>query len=132
LNAIRDERGFFFGKTPHEILYNQELSSNAKVVYSALDDHAKADQTSFPGMEYLAGNLGLSLGTVHRAVKELVEIKAVFVTKKKTKKGWYNIYILRDLKRVISKGVKGGFSTGGKGGFPRVERKYTQESFKYT
>ena len=101
LDSIRDQRGFKFGKLPHEVLYHQKLSSNAKVVYSALDDHANKDQECFPGIRYMAKELGLSIRTIHRALDELKEIKAISVQKRVGKNGWSNLYTMLDLRGVV-------------------------------
>ena len=96
MDCIRDERGFFFGKLPNQVLYTTKLSSHAKVVYASLDEHYGKNGKCFPGQRRIAEKTGLSLSCVNRGIKELTA-KFIRVDKIKTKKGVRNEYVLLKL-----------------------------------
>ena len=60
-----------FTQLPNFILRNPELSSNAKTVYSLLLSYAWHNNLCFPGQQRLATDMGMSIGTINGAIKEL-------------------------------------------------------------
>lgn len=101
MDTIRDMRGIKFGKCPDPVLYSK-LSSNSKVVYTALDKFANNETAiAFPGLRHLAIKLHLGKSTVHRAIQELQHHRPrPFISVKKipTHKGWRNEYTLLPLR----------------------------------
>lgn len=99
LDTIRDKRGFKFGKLPTQVLYSKKLSSNAKVIYAALDKFAGNDtQKCFPGQRRVSDLTGMSLSSVNRAVLELSEARFIRVEKKTSRHGLRNEYVLLPLR----------------------------------
>lgn len=99
MDTIRDKRGFKFGKTPTQVLFNPKLTSHAKVVYAALDKYADNETAvAFPGQEILSEKIGISRPTITRAVGELVEHRFIRVKRIVTRKGWRNEYTLLHLR----------------------------------
>ena len=61
-----------FAQLPDEILWHQDLSSNAKVVFAALHKYSTLPKGAFPSHALLSKQLNLSISTVRRAIDELV------------------------------------------------------------
>ena len=58
-------------------IYEQNLPSRAKVVYIYLCDRASAEGTCFPSHRKIAEDLGLSVSTVKRAIKNLEQAEVI-------------------------------------------------------
>jgi DNA-binding transcriptional MocR family regulator len=56
---------------PRELLFNPEVSTNAKMIYLCLNAHVDARMQCWPSHATLAEESGLSLATVKRALLEL-------------------------------------------------------------
>jgi hypothetical protein len=77
---------------PNYVLYTEKLSSHAKLVYATLLSYAWNKNAVFPGQERLAGDCGVGVATVRRAIRELKD--AEFLTVIRRGLGRTNIYVL--------------------------------------
>ena len=77
-----------FSMTPRWIARaGNALSPNAKALYTIIMSYADNDtRTAFPGHELLAKDLGTSVSTVHRAMKELETFGAIIVERRRNKR----------------------------------------------
>ena len=77
-----------FSMTPRWIARaGKALSPNAKALYTIIMSYADNDtRTAFPGHELLAKDLGVSVSTVHRAMKELEAFGAITVLRRRNQK----------------------------------------------
>lgn len=73
----------------------------ATLVYLSLCRHANKEQKSWPSIDLIADENGISRNTVKKGLKALVAHNIVNITKGKTREGKYanNIYLLVDKKR---------------------------------
>jgi hypothetical protein len=89
-----------YAPVPEELLFDHEISSHAKVIWGLLDrriDNQHDSDTNgaaFPGRDWLAGHMGVSVPTVDRAIKELCA--AGWVTVERPCGGRRNLYTLHD------------------------------------
>lgn len=67
------EPGYFYARTPEDLLYDAQASVYAKVVYAALDRHGQDPENCYPSRARLARLLGVSDASVKRALGWLVE-----------------------------------------------------------
>ena len=67
-------------------IYDQDLPSRAKAVYIYLCDRANDEGTCFPSHRKIAEDLGLSVSTVKRAIKDLEQAEAIEKTARVHKK----------------------------------------------
>jgi len=58
-------------------IYDQKLPSRAKVVYIYLCDRANDEGTCFPSHRKIAEDLGLSVSTVKRAIRDLEQAEVI-------------------------------------------------------
>ena len=58
-------------------IYDQNLPSRAKVVYIYLCDRANDEGSCFPSHRKIAEDLGLSVSTVKRAIRDLQQAEAI-------------------------------------------------------
>lgn len=93
-----------FAIVPRELIRDSSLSANAIRLYGVLATYTDGDgHGAFPGRERLATDLGCSVATVKRAIKELQESLWIFVEHTRNESGnWTsNKYVL-----AHDKGVK--------------------------
>jgi hypothetical protein len=60
-----------FASIPRWILYDEQLSANAKLVYVVLSSHVGANDTAWPSHQRIADLLGVSKTTVKKMLAEL-------------------------------------------------------------
>lgn len=88
-----------FAQVPEELLFNPALSSHAKTVYAILDrrvDNRDGSDTQghpFPGQEWIAERMGVSVPTVSKAVAELRDAGWISVARRQHTS---NLYTLHD------------------------------------
>lgn len=86
-----------FSILPHWVIFSG-ISSNAIHLYAVLMKYADNDTgVAFPSRSRLAGDLSKSVDTIDRAARELVEVKALKITRRKhkgTKENYSNLYTL--------------------------------------
>ena len=58
-------------------IYGQRLPSRAKVVYLYLCDRANDEGSCFPSHRKIAEDLGLSMSTVKRAIRDLEQAEVI-------------------------------------------------------
>ena len=77
-----------FSMTPRWIARaGKALSPNAKALYTIIMSYADNEtRTAFPGQALLAQDLGVSVSTVHRAMKELEAFGALIVERRRNKR----------------------------------------------
>jgi Helix-turn-helix domain len=83
-----------FTKFPNAVLLDPTLSVGARLLYGCLRHHARGEDECFPGLERLAGYLGVTTRSVHGYVEELVA--AGLVEKRRQGRGRTNRYLLRE------------------------------------
>ena len=83
---------------PNYVLYANNISGHAKLVYALLLSHAWGDKNaSFPGQERLAQECGISPRSTWNSLKELE--KADFITIIRRGLGKTNVYVLHFKRR---------------------------------
>ena len=82
-----------FTQLPNFILNNDQLTSNAKVVYAKLLSYAWHNDRVFPGQERMAKDIGISQQSVSRAILELGNIGYLEIRRRG--QGLTNLYVLR-------------------------------------
>ena len=77
-----------FSMTPRWVARaGKALSPNAKALYTIIMSYADNEtRTAFPGQALLAQDLGVSVSTVHRAMKELEAFGALIVERRRNKR----------------------------------------------
>lgn len=77
-----------FSMTPRWVARaGKALSPNAKALYTIIMSYADNEtRTAFPGQALLAQDLGVSVSTVHRAMKELEAFGAIIVERRRNKR----------------------------------------------
>ena len=94
--VIEDEalaKGFTI--IPNIVFKRPDLSAYGKLIYMALLSYAWQQDSCFPGQERLATELGLSVRTVRRAIRELQDCGLLRVTQRG--QGKTNVYTLTKL-----------------------------------
>jgi hypothetical protein len=96
-----------FTQVPNCLLQAQNLSLNAKVVYSQLLHYAWTNNYCYPGQERMAGDIGSNKSTVNRAILELQ--KTGWLDIERRGQGKTNIYTLKyvvDNAQIVDKSVQ--------------------------
>lgn len=89
-----------FLKLSDEILFDKSISSNEFRVYTILLRLYNSEkQCAYPSIEYIAEKIGISVSTVKRAIKGLVKLGYITITKKKSVLGNFNTYT--NLKHLV-------------------------------
>ncbi len=70
----------YFAIIPEWVLYEPTLSANGVRLYCTLNRFANSSGTAWPSRRTIAALMNVSVETVDRAKKELVEIGAIIVT----------------------------------------------------
>jgi biotin operon repressor len=81
-----------YTNVPNHVLYDGNLSSHAKLVYTMLLSYAYTRNHVFPGQERLARQCGMSSRSVWQAIRELD--KSGFITVIRRGQGRTNLYVL--------------------------------------
>lgn len=77
-----------FAQIPTTLLRHPGVSANAKLLYCILWDYADRNtRHAHPSRKTLAGDLGRSLDTLDRAIKELESVNAIIVNQRFTQDG---------------------------------------------
>lgn len=76
-----------YSRAPRWVVRRKDLSTNAKAVFWALLDRANADDECWPSHRRIADDLGVSVSTVRRALKELADVGAVTVSQRSNEAG---------------------------------------------
>lgn len=84
MNDIIKRHGFDFAQVPFGVITSKSLSSNAVRVYAYLSFRQGGKSTSWPGIERMKSDIGLSNATIRRALSEL--IKADYMRRKRRKR----------------------------------------------
>lgn len=71
-----------YSRAPRWVIRRKDLSTNAKAVFWALLDRASADNVCWPSHRLIAEDLGVSVSTVRRALKELAAVGAVTISQR--------------------------------------------------
>ncbi|MFB6705386.1 helix-turn-helix domain-containing protein [Streptomyces sp. NPDC056333] len=64
-------KGGHFIRTPKAVLYTFDLSSNAKILWQILEEHAGSNRKANPGQKRLAALMNVSLSTLKTYLQEL-------------------------------------------------------------
>jgi len=90
--SLNDERrlGWFWS---YDEIFDLDISEHAKLIYLNLCRRAKKSGRSFPSHSRIAKDCSVSIPTVKRAIKELIEVAAIRFTSRKVigKPNTYNI-----------------------------------------
>jgi len=71
-----------FTQLPNFILKDPKISIGAKTAYALLLSYAWHNQLCFPGQERLAKDMGMSVASVNRFLKELETISLIEITRR--------------------------------------------------
>lgn len=94
--VILEDDGLFsrgFTQVPNAVLRDSSLSDGAKLTYAMLLSYAWSDDSSFPGQERLAQDLGKESRSVRRHLTELKDIGLIRVERRGL--GKTNIYYIK-------------------------------------
>ena len=85
-----------FGIIPKLIMFDRNISLEAKAIYAFLASHAGNGTSSFPGRDYILKSLNLSKTGYYGHYKQLIDQGYIKVEKNKTEDGYFakNVYIL--------------------------------------
>lgn len=90
-----------FTQIPNVLIRTPKLASTTKLVYAQLLSYAWNNNLVFPGQERLADDIGASLATITRSIRELVNQEWLDVTRRG--QGKTNVY---ELKFIVDKSVQ--------------------------
>lgn len=89
-----------FLKLQYDLITDKNITSNEFRIYTYLLSLYNAEkQCAYPSMEFIAERLNISIATVKRAIKKLVKLGYIAITKKKGINGNFNTYT--NLKHLI-------------------------------
>ncbi len=71
-----------FTQVPNFILRNSDISIGAKTIYSLLLSYAWHNDLCFPGQDRLAKDVGMSVASVNRFIKELEACSLIEITRR--------------------------------------------------
>lgn len=93
-----------FLKLSHELIIDKNITSNEFRIYTyLLSLYNTEKQCSYPSIEVIAERLSISISTVKRSIKKLIELNYITVEKRKGLAGNFNIY--KKLKHLITNTV---------------------------
>lgn len=82
-----------FLKVAHELITDANITSNEFRIYSYLmSRYNKHNNCAYPSIEVIAKKVSISISTVKRSIKRLVELGYMIIEKKKGVNGNYNEY----------------------------------------
>jgi len=93
--------GWNFVKAPRDVIFDEELSAQAKILYLALLDHLRANESCFPSIDTLKSLVGCSAASLHKYKDELKAKGLIEWTHRKTLAGIQNIYTMPRAKPVV-------------------------------
>lgn len=91
-----------FVQISHNLLTDTDITSNEFRIYAyLLSLYNTTKDCSYPSLETISGKLNISLTTVKKSVKKLVDLGYMQIEKKKTNRGFYNTY--KSFKNMVKK-----------------------------
>lgn len=85
----------------YQLITDKKITSNEFRIYAyLLSLYNNEEKCSFPSIETIASELNISLSTVKRSIKKLTELGYMKIEKKKSDRGFYNIY--KNFKNLIT------------------------------
>ena len=94
-----------FTQVPNTIIKDKKTSSNEKVIYIyLLSLYNDVKKCSYPSLETISNALNISVTTVKKSIKNLVNLGYMKIEKEKCSKGYFNIY--KNFKHLITGGKK--------------------------
>ena len=114
---------------PRWIIQHNDLTSGAVRVYAALSDMAGRDRPAWPSHRTLAGKCNMSISSVRRHIRELVDVGAIRVTERYKPDSEGQTSNLYEVMHNVGKSVNNehgpttenrGVSTGEHGPYPLV------------
>lgn len=116
-----------FLRLPYELITDTNITSNEFRIYSyLLSLYNEEKECAYPSIEVIAERTNISIATVKRSIKRLVELGYMIITKKKGLNGNYNEY--RKFKYLIKGIVKVAKKTVGKA--KRTVKEMEKEAIK--
>lgn len=104
-----------FLKLSHELITDTNITSNEFRIYTyLLSLYNENKKCAYPSMETISSKLNISIATVKRSIKKLVELGYMTIEKKKCIAGNYNTYknfkylingIVKATKKVVKKAI---------------------------
>lgn len=102
-----------FVKLYHDILRRKDVSSGAKLVFSAMLDRARNSGTAWPGYRTIAADVGMNKDSVGRAINELVNCGLLTRLNKKNGRFIYSFPEWNDLENDGPKCPRNWDTSGG-------------------
>lgn len=94
-----------FLKLPHELITDTSITANEFRIYTyILSLYNTSRQCAYPSIETIAEKLNISISTVKRGIKRLVDIGYMIIEKMKGSAGNYNTYknLKHNLKNIVN------------------------------
>ena len=88
---VTDATKYWYARFPRVMIRVMRCSAYSKLVYTALLDHANDDGLSYPKIELLAVETGISERAVGRALSELVDRHILRIERRYTKSSRYTL-----------------------------------------
>lgn len=89
-----------FLKLSHDLIIDTNITSNEFRIYTyLLSLYNENKKCSYPSIETISNRLNISVATVKRSIKKLVQLGYMIIEKKKSVAGNYNTY--KELKHLI-------------------------------
>lgn len=89
-----------FLKLSHDLIIDTNITSNEFRIYTyLLSLYNESKKCAYPSIETISNKLNISVATVKRSIKKLVELGYMIIEKKKGVAGNYNTY--KELKHLI-------------------------------
>ena len=90
-----------FLKLSYELITDKNITANEFRIYTyLLSLYNETKKCAYPSIDTISNNLKISIATVKRSIKRLVELGYMVIEKRKGEAGNYNTY--RELKHIIN------------------------------